>query len=183
MDRRQRKTREAIFSAFTALLSTKDFSQITVGEIIEQADIGRATFYAHFETKDSLLKELCADLFCHIFDATDNTHPKHNHIFHCDAPDCAFLHLFQHIQKNDNHILDLLACRNNTLFLEYFKEQLRAMVIQQLPTFASRKSPRLPEDFWIDHICATFVQALRWWIEGSMKEPPETMVEYFYLAV
>ncbi len=54
MDRRRRKSREAIFAAFSELLSKKNFSQITVGEIIEQADIGRATFYSHFETKDYL---------------------------------------------------------------------------------------------------------------------------------
>ena len=39
MDRRQRKTREAIFAAFTSLLSNKDFTKITVGEIIEGADV------------------------------------------------------------------------------------------------------------------------------------------------
>ena len=68
MDRRQKKTREAIFSAFSSLLSKKKYSQITVGEIIEHADVGRATFYAHFETKDYLLKAFCEELFCHIFD-------------------------------------------------------------------------------------------------------------------
>ena len=61
MDRRQKKTREAIFNAFCELLSKKRYEQITVGEIIERADVGRATFYAHFETKDFLLKELCAE--------------------------------------------------------------------------------------------------------------------------
>ena len=55
MDRRQRKTREAIFKAFTELLSQKNFDQITVGEIIESADIGRATFYSHFEQYNSLI--------------------------------------------------------------------------------------------------------------------------------
>ena len=69
MDRRQRKTREAIFAALMDLLSKRDFGRITVGEIIDRADVGRATFYAHFETKDDLLKALCEELFCHIFDA------------------------------------------------------------------------------------------------------------------
>ena len=94
MDRRQRKTREAIFSAFIDLLSKKDFGQITVGEIITHADVGRATFYSHFETKDYLLKELCEELFCHIFDATNNEQSEHRHLFDCDAPNSVFLHLF-----------------------------------------------------------------------------------------
>ena len=66
MDRRQRRTREAIFSAFTQLLAQKDFAQITVGQIIEKADVGRATFYAHFETKEFLLTALCEELFAHV---------------------------------------------------------------------------------------------------------------------
>ena len=120
MDRRQRKTREAIFRSFTDLLSKKKFSQITVGEIIESADVGRATFYAHFETKDFRLKELCAELFCHIFDSSQEDRPDHRHIFDCDTSDSAFLHLFRHLQKNDNQVLQLLSSQNNDLFLQYF---------------------------------------------------------------
>ena len=183
MDRRQRKTREAIFCALTELLSKKDFNHITVGEIIEKADVGRATFYAHFETKDFLLQELCKDLFCHIFDATEHGHTDHHHMFECDAPDSVFLHLFRHLLKNDNHILDLLSCQNNDLFLTYFKNQLQSVVLSQLPQFETRKSEKLPEAFWIDHICATFIDTLRWWIDNGMKETPETITEYFYLAV
>ena len=182
MDRRQRKTREGIFSAFTTLLSQKEFGQITVGEIIEQADISRATFYAHFETKEFLLKALCEELFCHILDAT-NAPCDHKHIFNCDAPESVFLHLFQHLQKNDNHILDLLAGQNNELFLQHFKANLQKLVVSQLPAFAYRKDRKLPESFWIEHIASTFVDTVRWWVSNGLQESAETITEYFYLAV
>ena len=182
MDRRQRKSREAIFAAFTELLSSKDFAQITVGEIIARADVGRATFYSHFETKEYLLKELCEELFCHIFDAMDDA-AAHRHIFDCEAPKSVFLHLFLHLQKNDNNILKLLSSRNNDLFLGYFKGNLRKLAESQLPLFAARKSEKLPESFWTDHIASTFVETLRWWVEHGMQESPETITEYFFLAV
>lgn len=183
MDRRQRKTRKAIFSAFIELLSEKEFGRITVGEILERADVGRATFYAHFETKDFLLKELCEELFRHIFDAAEHHRRQSGGLFDCDAPESVFLHLFQHLQKNDNHILELLSCRNNELFLESFKSGLRTLAASQLPLFEARKSDQLPENFWIDHIAATFVETLRWWLANGRKESPETLARYFYLAV
>ncbi|MBE6692443.1 MAG: TetR/AcrR family transcriptional regulator [Ruminococcaceae bacterium] len=183
MDRRQRKTRTAIFKAFSDLLSKKSFDQITVGEIIELSDVGRSTFYSHFETKDFLLKELCEELFCHIFDSVCQNNEQHEHIFKCDNSGSVFLHLLQHLQKNDNNILELLSCRNNELFLRYFKTNLRKMVISQLPLFEKRKSDILPEDFWIDHIASVFTDTVRWWIDNGMKVSPETLTEYFYLAV
>lgn len=183
MDRRQRKTREAIFNAFTQLLSQKDFHQITVNEIIEAADIGRATFYAHFETKDYLLKAFCEELFCHIFDAQDHPKEPHRHIFDCSSTDEAFLHLLQHLQKNDNNIMSLLSSQNNDLFLQYFRGNLVQLIENQLPLFALRKNPNVPDSFWKNHIAATFVETLKWWIHNGMRESPETIVEYFFAVV
>ena len=183
MDRRQRKTREAIFNAFTELLSKKDFNQITVGEIIEKADVGRATFYAHFETKDFLLKEFCEELFCHIFDSENYINNEHKHIFDCDTSEPVFLHLLQHLQKNDNNILTLLSSRNNELFLRYFRSNLEILVEGHLDLFESQLDEKIPLPFWKNHIVSTFVETIRWWTENGMSESPEVITEYFLKVI
>lgn len=177
MDRRQRKTRDAIFKAFIALLSEKNYNQITVAEVICRADVGRATFYAHFETKDYLLKELCRELFGHVFSAEDSR------LFYCDAHDDTFEHLFQHLYKNDNQILELLSCRNNELFLHYFRSSLTAFLRENPELFSGRENPGLPEDFWVEHIASTFVETVRWWLAKGRLQSPEELAKYFLMAV
>ncbi len=183
MDRRQRKSREAIFSALTDLLRKTEFNKITVRDIIERADVGRATFYAHFETKDDLMKALCEELFCHIFDAVHTDEPHHRHIFDCCPPDSVFLHLVRHLKNNDHHILNLLSSPNNPLFVQYFQTNLEHLVKENLAVFQARKSQILPEDFWTNHVAATFVQTIRWWVENGMAQSPEAITEYFFLSV
>ncbi len=182
MDRRQRKTRQAIFNAFIELLQQKNFNAITVGEIIERADIGRATFYAHFETKDYLLKELCEELFCHLIDSITGEN-SHRHIFECDATDSIFLHLFKHIAKNDNQILELLSCESNQLFLRYFKAQLLELVESQLDELKREKHNHLPRDFLVNHIASTFVETIKWWTGNKCRLSPEKITDYFLKVI
>ena len=129
MDRRQRKTREAIFAAFTALLAEKDYGQLTVQDIIDKADIGRTTFYAHFETKDFLLKDLCEELFGHIIDTAMGLPGGQYHCSYAAATDSVFLHLLRHLQENDRNILELLSSQNNEIFIRYFKCNLKKLII------------------------------------------------------
>ena len=182
MDRRKRKTREAIFSAFCELLSKKSFDNITISEIIEQADIGRATFYAHFETKDFLLRELCAELFDHVLESV-SPKKKGAHIFECEGSPSVFLHLFTHFKKNDNGILKLISGSSGELFIKYFKEDLIKLAEANMPLFEGKISKRLPKDFAVNHIASTFLEALRYWSETGMKLSSEQINEYFLCAI
>lgn len=54
-DRRYLRTQIAIFKALSSLLLEKDFTDITINDISQAADINRSTFYLHFEDKYALL--------------------------------------------------------------------------------------------------------------------------------
>lgn len=179
MDRRQKKTRAAIFKAFSGLLAKKNYNAVTVQEIIDAADIGRTTFYAHFETKDDLLKELCSELFGHIIQsASDSTH---THGLYSDggAPESVFCHLFQHLAENGNNILGLLSCESNEIFLRYFKDSLNDLVRSQLNGREGRAGMQLPEGYLVNHISSSFVETVLWWVKNGLKQSPEEISEYF----
>lgn len=183
MDRRQRKTRESIFKAFTALLAEKNYNQISVQEIIDIANVGRTTFYAHFETKDFLLKELCEELFDHIIDTALGLPHGHYHYSCGNANDSVFLHLLWHLQKNDRNILELLSSQNNDLFLRYFKSNLKKLVISQYAEKGLLQNSKLPENYLVNHISSTFAETVSWWLSRNMKESPEVITEYFLAII
>jgi AcrR family transcriptional regulator len=55
-DRRVRRTRELLRRALLSLIQEQGYDRITVQDILERADIGRSTFYAHYRDKDDLLR-------------------------------------------------------------------------------------------------------------------------------
>ena len=54
-DRRIERSQQLLRSALLSLIQEKGFEALTVQEIIDRANVGRATFYAHFENKEDLL--------------------------------------------------------------------------------------------------------------------------------
>lgn len=53
-DRRTRRTRTALQTALVELALERGYASLTVEEIAERADVGRATFYTHYRDKDEL---------------------------------------------------------------------------------------------------------------------------------
>lgn len=57
MDRRARKTRDALRSAFAQLVLSRGYEAVTIGNICDKAQVGRSTFYSHYKSKQNLLEE------------------------------------------------------------------------------------------------------------------------------
>ena len=54
-DRRVQRTHRLLLRALLELIQEKSYDKITVQEIVDRADVGRTTFYAHFRDKEDLL--------------------------------------------------------------------------------------------------------------------------------
>lgn len=58
MDRRVQRSRALLQQAFEYLAERRDIADITIRDITDQANLGRATFYLHYQKKDDLIAEL-----------------------------------------------------------------------------------------------------------------------------
>jgi AcrR family transcriptional regulator len=70
IDPRAVRSSQAISAAFLKLLETRPVEQITIREIVEEAEVHRATFFRHHASKDELLNHIAADQIRHLVDLT-----------------------------------------------------------------------------------------------------------------
>ena len=97
-----------------------------------------------------------------------------------NAPNSVICHILQHLQENDNNILTLLRSENNAIFLRYFKSGMDELVRTQ---FLGESSRQVPVDFLINHISGSFVEMVRWWIEGGCRQTPQQLDGYFRAVI
>ena len=173
MDRRMRKTKAAIYAAFSELLAKKKYSQITVEQIISLADIGRSTFYSHFDTKDELLKSICLDMFQGMALSA--------HSINIEDPHSIVTELLCHIKDNKKAIKGVITSESGNLFISYFKAYFNQR-IEKLLDRLDKSYATVPKAFLTNHISGSFIEMVEWWVEGDMKQTPEELTEY-YLSV
>jgi AcrR family transcriptional regulator len=172
MDRRQQKTRNLVYQAFAKLLHQESYSSITVKEIIDAANIGRSTFYQHFEDKEDLLNQIADDLFNHVF-ITHGEGESHEHSESLTLKE-QLAHFAYHL-KNNPLYFDLLTSPASSFFFDHIKKRL-------IPYFRNSlafKNKKIPREFLVESAVTSFLSILGYWLKDKMKESPEELESYF----
>src|ERR1700690_524287 len=67
-DPRVLRSRRMLMEALLRLLSRKEFDEISIQEIADEATLNRATFYLHYPDRNALLQALTAARFRELID-------------------------------------------------------------------------------------------------------------------
>ena len=130
-DRRTARTRAALREALLALMSERGWDAIGVQEICERANVGRSTFYTHFQSKDELLSGGFDDLRRALQGPARKAAgaPRAAR----SAADMPFvLGLIEHVGENRKLFRTLIGQRSGYVVHQRFKQVLVAMVDDEL---------------------------------------------------
>lgn len=175
-DRRTRKTSKAIQEALFSLMTEKQYHKITIQDIIDRADVGRATFYSHYPTKDDLLIRCIEHLLVMVKDYVAS-YLEHEGDKSRILPVTG---LFEHVKENSRIIKGLLNSDKSDLFFAEMQKYCNESIIIY---FTNRNKNlynlKVPETILANHISGTVINLLKWWIQSNMPFSPSEMDSYF----
>lgn len=105
-DKRSIQSSEWIYEALKELMKSKDYSKITITDIVNKANLGRTTFYRNFKSIDDVLKMKCDEKF------NEFRHYCINYYKSNDIDDNSFLKPFLNYWYENSEIIELLIKAN-----------------------------------------------------------------------
>ncbi|MEO8396508.1 MAG: TetR/AcrR family transcriptional regulator [Chloroflexota bacterium] len=176
-DRRSNRTRELLSTALVELMLEKRYDSITIQDILDRADIGRSTFYAHYTDKEDLLMSELTRLM-HTLQVYGT---ELGHVHGGLLPSLEF---FRHVQQQRRLMRAFVTERGGEILLRDFQVQMSRLVEQNLRSQAGDNSTlAVPLSVVGNFVASTFLMLLRWWFEEDMKQSPEQMDAMFQKLV
>jgi AcrR family transcriptional regulator len=175
-DRRVSRTRRALKEALTDLILETGYEAVTVQEIIDRADVGRSTFYAHFSDKEELLMAILSDLQVPGPDVS-----------HRNADDPAFgwtLELFLHFGSARRLFKALASSQSGPPGQREMTGWLEDLAQAELRRLrAPRKLDPVQRDTVVRFLVGTFMGFMVWWMREENEDLPAEAVDHAFRSL
>ncbi|BCZ44788.1 AcrR family transcriptional regulator [Clostridium gelidum] len=175
-DLRVLKTRENIKTSFINLLLIKDFKDITIQNIIDEALIGRSTFYDHYCDKYDLLKQLVDEL---ITDFKLYIKGRFNIKSHDDFM-IFFLSMIDFYSKQRNKLLALLKVHTESVDLyNSIINVLKDACSSYFDSMQINTKFSIPKEFFCRIYASIVMTSIQWFVENNEDYTPQDFTELF----
>lgn len=158
-DTRIQYSRMKLQQALLTLLQTKPIDKVTVKELCETANLNRGTFYLHYDSPLSLLRDMETHFFEESMKMFDSFWQKgrKKSVMEC---------LFQYIRENGDVFRILMGPNGDPRFSDFFSDQIRESILDQwqleFPHYR-----REDMDFMLDFLVMGSMRLILNWLEDS----------------
>jgi AcrR family transcriptional regulator len=173
IDRRVRRTRDALGDALVALMQEKPFAGITVQQVLDRAGVSRATFYTHYRDKDDLFLSDVEEFLEHMAFSLSRRGEASRRV----AP---VRELFAHVAEWRKFHAVLVEAGKIGDFLELGQGYFARAIERRLAELGES----LPAATAVSQMYAGALLALlTWWLNSGMPGTPEKMDDLYHEMV
>jgi AcrR family transcriptional regulator len=171
-DRRIARTRQLLLGSLIELILEKGYETITVQDIIDRANVGRSTFYSHFQDKEHLLLSGSEKLHGVFEDFRSQSSPERSNWDFSLA-------LFRHAEEQRPAFKALLGKQVGTVVLDRMRESLEMFLAEHFQRVWPGKDSPVPLDVFVQYLVSALLGLLTWWLDRDISCGAEQMNTYF----
>lgn len=165
-DRRSARTEAAVIAAFEQLLDRKGYAKMTVQEVLDAANVGRATFYAHFQGKEGVLQAFVASVIEHV-SAPTNAEPEHDFTGRGNMT-AQVEHALRHVYEHAHAVRALLMGGASSEFVGALREATFVRIRQAAK-----------DDYEARFLTGALVETIIRWVETDFFEDPHQLASSY----
>lgn len=171
IDRRITRTRRLLGEALLELVQEQSFDSITIRDITERADIGYATFFRHYDSKEELLAEQLEAIIRQIEalagEQTGGYFQREGAL------------LYEHARENELLYRGLLGGQVNARVIRRLRDALIKVIQPHVEGHIEGEKLLIPLDIAVNHVAASALEMMAWWLENEMPYSPDQMGQYY----
>lgn len=176
MDRRYKRAEQRLTAAMLRLISKKAFHEITINDILAEADVVRKTFYTHYPNKEQLLWHSLEQHFQSIQDGLTDMHP--NTLLVSNKP--LSYPVYKHVSEFSLFYKGMLLENGQATFVFQFMDHIaRQSFLRLQPLRDVAPIVSIPPVYMADLLSGALLGTLRWWLKNDLQDTPEQMAYRF----
>lgn len=162
LDRRIKRTRRLLGEALVSLALESSYDDVTIKALTQRADVGYATFYRHFKSKDELLTYILLEIVREIKSSikAELSHYEES------------LRIFQIFERHKPACLLTLNLPDDHPAWLAVWEDVRKWLIE---LYTARDETIIPVEVAVNHLFKSCKELARWWVMHGQSYSTEQM--------
>lgn len=177
LDRRVQRTRKLLQDALMSLILEEGYDAISIQDITDEANLGRATFYLHFKDKDELLLEVMAHFIEDFMGQVPQLSEAQWRLEDTKAMIKLFDFAAQHYDLYRILIIGSGGITANRQLQHSVAENITACIEKEIEELGAE--PVVPTDFIANHFAGSLLSTIYWWLDNDQPYTVEEMAEMF----
>ena len=177
-DRRVERTRELLQKALIELIGERGYDAITIQDIVNRANIGRTTFYLHYNSKDKLFMSCHEDIVrkFHI----GLLHPlSREELLSAEIPPELEL-AYRHLEEGRAFLYPVFQGKDSQLILRQIRDRSAREIESNLRVIFADVESEMPLDILANYLAGAQIALMQWWFEKRRPHTPGDLTKALY---
>ena len=177
-DRRIQRTRQYLQKALIELIGERGYDGITIQDIVDRADMGRATFYLHYNSKDELFIS-CHEAMVREFSIVP-LHPlSREELLSPQAP-IGLIAAYKHLEDARRTLNAIFQGKDSLLIMRRIRDWNAQKIEANLWAAFAETESTIPLDALANFLAGAQISLLQWWLEKRQPHTLENLARTFH---